>query len=203
MFKGTRRGVGGKVADVRGRFSCRCPPLGNHPVLADAMVRAFSQRQSLPTGKSTHCSSLVVDRVALLGEARAQVLAQCLAVHRHSRWPISSLEKYALTDSDGFNIRPFAIELAKDEARSRQQILNHSSGVDLEGWASWGFLLVSVASSEHLLHQSVGPGQGKAEKVDQHQVVHQAERAPQSRHPLEARFTLIDNGINGGVIIVK
>lgn len=108
-------------------------PLGNHPVLADAMVKAFSQRQSLPTGKSTRCSSLVVDRVALLGDARAQVLAECLAEYRHSLWPISSLEKLALTDSDGFNIRLFAIELAKDEARSCQQILNHSSGDELGG----------------------------------------------------------------------
>jgi hypothetical protein len=167
------------------------------------MVRAFSQRQSLPPGKSPSCSSLVVDRVALLGDARAQVLAQCLAEHRHSLWPILNLEKHALTDFDGFNIRSFAIELAGDEARSCLQILNHSSGDQVQGWASWGFLLVSVASSEHLLHQSIGPGQGKAEKVDQHQVVHQAERAPQPRHPLEARFTLIDYGINGGVIIVK
>jgi hypothetical protein len=87
--------------------------MGKHPGLADAMVRAFSQRQCLPTDKSTRCSSLVLDRVALLGDARAQVLAQCLAEHRHSLWPISSLEKLALTDSDGFNIRLFAIELAK------------------------------------------------------------------------------------------
>jgi hypothetical protein len=36
-----------------------------------------------------------------------------------------------LTDFDGFIIRPFAIELAKDEARSRQQISNHSSGDEL------------------------------------------------------------------------
>jgi hypothetical protein len=95
------------------------------------MVRVFSQRQSLPTGKSTRCSFLVVDRVALFGDARAQVLAQCLAEHRHSLWPISSPEKHALTDFDGFIIRPFAIELAKDEARSRQQISNHSSGDEL------------------------------------------------------------------------
>jgi 2-polyprenyl-6-methoxyphenol hydroxylase-like FAD-dependent oxidoreductase len=75
-----------------------------HPLLrhlaSDAMVAAFSQRESLPTGKSKRCSSLVVDRVALLGDAGAPVppvgqgvnaamqgatvLAQCLAEHRGS-----------------------------------------------------------------------------------------------------------------------
>lgn len=62
-----------------------------HPLLrhfpSDAMVAAFSQRENLPTGKSKRCSSFVVDRVSLLGDAGAPMppVAWASMQHRHSQ----------------------------------------------------------------------------------------------------------------------
>lgn len=134
-----------------------------HPLLrhfaSDAMVTAFSQRESLPTGKSKRCSSLIVGRVALLGDAGAPVppvgqgvnaamqgaivLAQCLAKHRESL--DEGLSAYASQwQAECDALRQIAMATYQSEELSPWQILLA---------AKLGHLGFQLAKDENLSYQ--------------------------------------------------
>lgn len=134
-----------------------------HPLLrhfaSDEMVAGFSQRECLPTGKSKRCSSLVIDRVALLGDAGAPVppvgqgvnaamqgatvLAQCLADHRHSLdQGLAAYSSQWQAECDA--LRQIAIGTFQSLKKTPWRILLASK---------FGHLGIDLAKDEHLSYQ--------------------------------------------------